>query len=676
MRGGSLLQPDTLKREALKFAIFCVAFYFAYRFGMAFSQTSASPFWFPDAVLLCALLVTTPRRWALYVLAALPIRLFSEVAQDTPFWFLFTTFLIDSAKGMLTAVALRRFVGLPLRLDSIPQFGKYVGIAVVAVPALGAFAGAAARAQLGDSYWRAWDQWFMGDALAQLVLTPAILYWIFGSDLRTLLLNTRKTTEACAVTIGLLTSTYVAANTGAIDFLMQQARFFLPIPFLFWAALRFGMFGAAGAITLFSAMVIQAALNQQGPFAGLPPDDTATAMQHFLLLRAAPLYLVAVVVEQRWHMEKTLRESEQRFRDIANAAPVMIWVGDRHKGNSFCNDGWLTFTGRTSEQESGDGWAEGIHPEDKQRVLEAFGSAFATERRFDMEYRHRRHDGVYRWVHTSGVPHYTPDGEFLGYVGAVADTTERKRAEEATHALAHAQRLAVMGELTAMVAHEIRQPLSAILLSADAAQHLLRRPQPPIDELIEIMAAIRSYDLRADDTIRAIRAFARNQPSRRVALDLNATIIDVLRLVSSDADRRRIPLWNELSSTLPRVMGDSTQIQQVLVNLIVNAMDAQADVAEARRHVTVSSRHCDGHVEVCVRDGGCGIPPEKMPLLFESFFTTNQRGMGLGLSIVRTIISDHQGRVWAENNPAGGATFRFTLPLAEAESAVEEHAGQ
>jgi PAS domain S-box-containing protein len=632
---------------------------------MSFSQASASPFWFPDAVLLCALLVTQPRRWPLYILAALPIRLFSEVARDIPTWFLVVTFLIDSAKGLLTAVGLRRFVGVPLRLETLPQFSRYLLIAVVTVPVLGAFAGAAARYALGQDYWTAWDQWFMGDALAQLVLTPAICYWIFGSDLRALAPNTPRRIEAGLLTIGLLVATYFAANTGNLNVPLQQTLFYAPIPFLFWAALRFGMFGAAGAATLFSVIIIQAALQNHGPFAGLPPTETAHALQNFLLLRAAPLYLVAVIVEQRRHVERSLRESEERFRHIANAAPVMIWLVDRERGNEFSNDGWLAFTGRTLQQELGDGWVDGVHSEDKRRVVEAFEAAFTRRERFDIEYRHRRHDGVFSWIHNVGVPRYAQDGAFLGYVGASVDVTDRKRAEEATQALAHAQRLAVLGEVTGMVAHEMRQPLSAILLSAYTASTLLRQREPPVDEVIDIMNSIDADGQRADKTIDAIRAFARKQPSRRENVDLNVVIADVLRLVASDAIRRGVSLRKELAPALPPVMGDPIQLQQVLVNLIVNAMDAQSDIPQSRRYVTISSRLGAEEIEVAVRDGGCGIPPEKMSLLFESFFTDKHQGMGLGLSIARTFVAEHRGRIWVENNPEGGATFRFALPAAE-----------
>ncbi|WP_324315103.1 MASE1 domain-containing protein [Povalibacter sp.] len=663
----SAVRAQTL-HVGLSFAVFLAAFYVAYRYGMSFSQASASPFWFPDSVLLCALLMTPPRQWGWYVMAALPIRVFSEVAHDIPLWFLLATFVIDSAKCVLAAVLLRRFVGTPLRLDSVPRFAWFVLHAVLLVPALGAVAGAGARHLLGDPFWISWDQWFMGNALAHLIVTPAICYWVFGSDLRTLLLDTRRLIEAGLLLTGLLITSYVAANTGEGSIELQQTRFYLPIPFLVWAALRFGMFGASGSITVLAVMMIQAALAYRGPFADLSPTDTAHALQNYLLLRAAPLYLVAVVVEQRWHTERSLRESEERFRSIANAAPVMIWQVDAGQRNEFSNEGWLAFSGRSPDDSRHERWGERVHPDDRPRLRELFDTSFRLRQRFDAEYRHRRHDGEYRWVHTTGVPRYAPDGEFLGFIGAVTDVTDRRRAAEATRALAHAQRLAVMGELTAMIAHEIRQPLSAILLSADAARNLLQRPDPPIDELIGIMGSIRQYDLRADDTIRSIRAFVRNQPMQRSALDVNTAVREVCRLLAGDLERRRVRLHEELAADLPPVLGDATQLQQVLVNLIVNAMDAETDVPEADRQVTVSTRrHETLGVEVSVRDCGCGIPAERMPLLFESFFTTNQRGMGLGLSIARTIIAAHDGRIWAANNADAGATFSFTVPVAGAE---------
>ncbi|HEY6644966.1 MASE1 domain-containing protein [Povalibacter sp.] len=655
--------------DLLRLGLFSVAFFIAYRLGMAFSQAFASPFWFPDSVLLCALLVTSPRRWFIYVLAALPIRIFSDVASELPLWFLLVTFVIDSAKGLLTATALRRFVGTPLRLESVPQFAGFVLYAVLLIPALGAFAGAGARYLLGYDFWQSWDQWFMGNALAHLVVTPAICYWILGSELRALVRDSKRLIEACLLIAGLLLTAYLAADTGDGPSELQQTRFYAPIPFLFWAALRFGMLGASGSITLLAVIAIQAALQYRGPFASLPPAETAMALQNFLLLRAAPLYLVAVVVEQRWRTERSLRESEERFRSIANAAPVMIWQVDSQQRIEFVNDGWRNFSGHHADPENIEGWGLLVHPNDLPHARDIYNESFRTHQRFQFDYRHRRYDDEYRWVSTVGVPRYAPGGEFRGFICALTDVTDRRRAEEATRALAHAQRLAVTGELTAMIAHEIRQPLSAILLSADAARNLLQRPDPPIDELIEIMGAIRQYDLRADDTIRSIRAFVRNRPLERRPLDINATVLDVFRLLGGDVERRRMRLRKELAEALPPVLGDATQLQQVLVNLIVNAMEAEVAVPEAQRSVTVITRIYDAtRIEIAVRDGGCGIPAERMPLLFESFFTTSQQGMGLGLSIARTIVNAHEGRIWAENNSDRGATFHFTVPFASSKS--------
>jgi two-component system, LuxR family, sensor kinase FixL len=309
-------------------------------------------------------------------------------------------------------------------------------------------------------------------------------------------------------------------------------------------------------------------------------------------------------------------------------------------------------------------------------VVEAFEAAFTRRERFDIEYRHRRHDGDFSWVHSVGVPRYAEDGAFLGYVGAAVDITDRKRAEEATQALAHAQRLAVLGEVTGMVAHEMRQPLSAILFSAYTANMLLRQPEPPVDEVIDIMNSINADGQRADKTIDAIRAFARKQQNRRENVDLNVVIAEVLRLVASDAIRRGVPLRKELAPALPPVVGDPIQLQQVLVNLIVNAMDAQSDIPQSRRYVKVSSRLSDEGIEVAVRDGGCGISPEKMSLLFDSFFSGKHDGMGLGLSIARTFVAEHRGRIWAENNPEGGATFRFVVPAGRADAPADANVEQ
>jgi signal transduction histidine kinase len=245
----------------------------------------------------------------------------------------------------------------------------------------------------------------------------------------------------------------------------------------------------------------------------------------------------------------------------------------------------------------------------------------------------------------------------------------RRRAEHALQRqrgeLYHATRLATMGELTASIAHEVNQPLGAILANVDAAEMLLESDNARPDALRQILADVRRDDLRASDVIRRLRALLAKHEPEREKLDVNATIADTLRLLAPESRRREVDVTSQFDERLPSVLGDRVQLQQVVLNLVVNAMDAVADAAVGRRRVTVSTRRtAEGGVEVAVADRGTGIAEGQLAKLFDSFYTTKPRGMGLGLSIARTIVEAHGGRVWAESDGSSGATLRFTLPAA------------
>jgi PAS domain S-box-containing protein len=424
-------------RDVLELGVFALAFYFAYRYGMSFSQGSASLFRFPDSVLLCALLISQPKRWWLFILAALPIRLFSEVAQGIPLWFLLATYAIDSVKGLLAAILLRRFIPNPIRLGTVREFVTFCLLAVLLVPALCAFGGAAVRYLLGHDYWLAWQQWFLGNALAHLVVTPAIFYWILGAPWNVRGLSVKRCVEGALLAIGLILAANAAFETAPNPAKFVEPRVYLPVPFLIWAAIRFGMLGTSGAIAVVAFIAVDAALEGRGPFFGQSPIDTGMALQQSLLLRATPLYLVAVLIEDRKDIENSLRESEARFRDVANTAPVLIWMSRPDKLCEFVNLGWLQFTGRALEQELGNGWADGVHPEDFQRCLKIYHSSFDARKPFEMEYRLRRHDGVYRWILGKAEPRYALNGDFLGYIGSAIDITDRKGVEQRNSELLH-----------------------------------------------------------------------------------------------------------------------------------------------------------------------------------------------------------------------------------------------
>lgn len=664
--GRSLRAPfqQPLHRAMAEYGAFALVFYIAYRSGMSFSQTTASPFWFPDSVLLSALLVARPGRWWVFILLPLPIRLLSEVSEGIPLWFLLTTFWIDSAKGLAAALALRGLVARSFRLQTPREIGAFFLFAVILVPGAAAFLGSGARSVLGHDYWPSWEQWFLGNAMAQMVVTPLMLHWCLVPP-KVRAAPARNVAEAAVLTFALVVTSYLATNTGPSSIDFAGARFYLPVPFMFWAAFRFGMRGVSGSVGIAAILAVHGALHGRGPFADLPPTDITLALQNFLLLRAAPLFLVAAAIAQKRDVEARLLESEDRFRNVANEAPVLLWVSRFDNHCEFLSQGWLDFTGRTLDEVVGQGWMQDVHPDDVAHMWEAIQGARREHRSFEVEYRLRRHDGEYRWVLDKGVTRRAANGELLGYVGSVTDITDRKRAEENARHLSHAQRLVMMGELSATIAHEVRQPLSAILSNADAAAALLQSPSPPLDEIRDIISDIRQDDLRANEIVGRIRDFLRTQTPRTQPVDINALVADALHFITVDARRRRIQVRTELADGLPAVSADRTQLLQVLINLLVNGMDAMDGTPDAARILTVRTRAGDsGGAEVAVIDQGHGIAPDELHRMFEPFFSTKSTGMGLGLSIARSIMMAHQGRIGAENNADGGATLRIFLPAA------------
>ncbi len=249
------------------------------------------------------------------------------------------------------------------------------------------------------------------------------------------------------------------------------------------------------------------------------------------------------------------------------------------------------------------------------------------------------------------------------------DVTDRRHAEEELRAvrqeLAHASRLALLGELTASIGHEINQPLAAIRSNADAGAHLLDRDgTSDFEELREIFTDIRQQSRLAADVIERMRALAAKHPPEAQVLDLNEVTSDILRLVAWDVRRRRVTLQSELLSSLPSVSGDRVCLQQVVLNLILHAMDAMDPMEKGERRLLVRTSRLEDAVEVTVTDTGRGIPADEMRKLFDPFYTTKERGLGLGLAIARSLVEAHGGRIWAEDHDGRGASFHVALPVA------------
>lgn len=372
---------------------------------------------------------------------------------------------------------------------------------------------------------------------------------------------------------------------------------------------------------------------------------------------------------RRRRAERSLSESEARFRNMADTAPVLMWMAGPDKLCTFFNKVWLDFTGRPMEQELGNGWADGVHPEDLSTCLATYETAFDRREPFIMQYRLRRHDGEYRWLTDEGVPRSDAQGNFLGYIGACADITERRQAELDLHVqsteLARVGRMALMGELAASLAHEVNNPLGAMVANASAGQRMLARNTLGPEELRELLADIVADGHRAREVIEGIRNMVRKSETSYSPIRPNEIIRDLVRIVRADALARQINLVTRIAENSGQVMGNRVQLLQVLLNLTLNAFDALSVIRpEARRVVIQVEPLGDDHICVSVQDSGPGFPPGIVDKLFEPFFSTKTEGTGMGLAIARSIIEAHDGTLSGKTLATGGALFTICLPRA------------
>jgi PAS domain S-box-containing protein len=309
-----------------------------------------------------------------------------------------------------------------------------------------------------------------------------------------------------------------------------------------------------------------------------------------------------------------------------------------------------------------------VHPDDVQFVEHQLERAKQGERDFDFEHRVVMPDGQVKELHVR-AHRTTYEAGVEEVVGAVMDITEAKRAQEALHEaqaeLTHATRVATLGELTASIAHEVNQPLAGIVTNAEASLRWLAHAPPRVDEVRRSVERIIGNADRASGVIRRIRDLAKKATPEMARLDINDVLQEAMLLVQREALGNRVELRLELASDLPSVLGDRVQLQQVIINLAINGMEAMASIHDRPRRLVVrSALHEGDRVLVSVQDFGVGIDPENANRLFSAFYTTKAHGMGMGLSISRSIIEAHGGRIWAAGEPGSGATLQFTLPTA------------
>ena len=316
-------------------------------------------------------------------------------------------------------------------------------------------------------------------------------------------------------------------------------------------------------------------------------------------------------------------------------------------------------------------WIRRIHPEDRERAIQTMRQKLRERRDYELHFRIVLPDGTIKYIRALGHPVLNPSGDLGEFVGTSIDMTERKRLEEvrldAQNKLAHANRVTTMGHLTASIAHEVNQPIAASVTNAQAALRWLDSQPPDLNEVRQALARIVKDGNRAGDVVGRIRDLTKKRPPRQDRLEINGTIREVIDLTHGEAVKSGVSVQTELTDGLPLIQGDRVQLQQVMLNLIINAVEAMSGVEEGSRELLISSAKAEfGGVLVAVRDSGPGLPPATLEHLFDAFYTTKSGGMGIGLSICRSIIEAHGGRVWATSNAPRGAVFQLNLPCARA----------
>jgi PAS domain S-box-containing protein len=377
------------------------------------------------------------------------------------------------------------------------------------------------------------------------------------------------------------------------------------------------------------------------------------------------------LTEQKRAQEK-LRASERTLRELTETIPQMLWSADTDGAVDYCNQRVLDYTGLSAEQVLGAGWMRVVHQDDRERIAQAWSAAVSAGEPFQHECRWLREaDQMYRWCISSALPLRDQEGRAIKWFGSVVDLHDWKEAQQAlqiTQAeLAHVNRVTTMGQLAASISHEVSQPVAAGITNAQAALRWLSSQPPDLEEVRQALCRVVKEGNRAADVIDRIRALIKKAPPRKDRLKIGEAIREVIALTHSEALKEGVSVQTQLAEGLPFIQGDRIRLQQVILNLIMNAIEAMSGVGKGAREVLISTgQETSGGVLVSVQDFGPGLDVEGLDHLFDAFYTTKAGGMGMGLAICRSTVEALGGRIWASRNVGPGATFHFTLPVASA----------
>jgi len=621
---------------------FEIAFYLAYRYGMRFTTASPAPFWFPDAVILCALLLSPRSWWWMYFLAVIPIRFFVAVSADTSLWFLFANFLNDSLKALLSASLLRRGAQAGRWFDNLRGFTKYLVVAVFLSPVLSGIAGAWTRGITGAAFWPSWIQWFLGDALAAILLTPAL--YCLVRDFRNLRQRSlARHVESIVMGTSLILIAYFVFDSGT-NVSYPILLIYLPVPFLIWAAVRFGPFSTCILLSVLSALATFGASTGRGPFALNPSINSVISIQLLLLVLSVPFLFLSVLMQQQSWTDSALRDSEQRFRSLVDTIPVLVWMSDPQGLSTFFSRPWLEFTGVSTEKQLGKGWSSLVHPDDRDRCVNEFMNCVRRQASFNMEYRLLRHDGVYRWVFDHAVARYGPGGSFVGHIGSCMDITERKGAEEALRRFPR-ELLNAQEVERQRIAQELHDDLGQRLVALGIGLNSLSQ-QSVMNS--NVRNGIETLRQQATDIITAIASLSRElRPVTLQVLGLAAALRSLCEEVTDPGGVNVVFTQHDELPDIPWTTAISLYrvAQEAVRNALTHSgsQTVNVDVSNSRSGITVT-----------IADNGCGFA-----------YGNSNAPVGLGLTGMLERMKNVGGMLTIDSTFMDGTTVTATVDIKE-----------
>jgi two-component system, LuxR family, sensor kinase FixL len=676
-----MTRASTVGRTSAAPIVVAIAYCLAAKLGglLAFPDAPVSALWAPNAILLAALLLAPRERWWLYFAAVLPFHVMVQLPVAPPDQ-VAIQYLVNCAEALFGALPLVALLPKPLRFDRLRSAFLLVLFSAILAPAVTSIvmAGAFAALDISQEFWLTVVVRTITNTFAIITLVPIIVHGAQWIRAGLPIFSPRRVAEAsvlaaCLLVIGTLV--FAVTEVGTTP---SPALAYAPLPLLLWATVRFGTLGTCTSALLVGAISTWGVLHGRGPFTAQQPVQNALSLVLFQVVSTAPLLILAALLAELRRAHAARERAEALHSTVLASLRSHVAVLQCDGLVVETNDSWRRFVESTATRRwdcvsSGENFLSACASAAAQGDEAARGLLIAARAVLDGSAAHHKFEYAVhtrpgtRWFElTIETLARAGGGAILTRTDVTADKSAESAASEQHRQLAHMNGVAALGELSGTYAHELSQPLTAILINAETGLRLLNREPADVGEIRCILQEIAREDEHAASIIHSRGAAIDDTPSQYAAVNVRRLVMDVVGLVQRTVLAASVTIRTELDPNAPAVLADCVRLQQVILNLLVNACDAMNDVPADRRIVTIATRarNDSGMVEISVTDGGGGIAPGHEERIFAPFYTTKKQGLGLGLSICRSIVDAHGGRLWGEN-VTGGAAFRFTVPAKE-----------